>query len=141
MLNHQRVIVSRNKSVLIQGCMNRLQNRYLLCFYVLIIPRILWPLIPSIDVSCARLSNPRNGRVRIRQTTFGSSANYSCNSGYGLVGVNTRLCEENGQWSDSAPSCRSKTHIILQVYIVSRAGNRLEFQYQLIVPALIVRHI
>ena len=41
-------------------------------------------------------------------TTFGSVANYSCDNGYELVGPSTRMCQANGSWSDTAPSCKGK---------------------------------
>ena len=43
---------------------------------------------------------------------LGSVANYSCNTGLGLVGQTTRVCEDTnggtvttGTWSGSAPTC------------------------------------
>ena len=34
-----------------------------------------------------------------------SQARYSCDSGYELVGVEVRICQENGQWSSQEPFC------------------------------------
>ena len=46
--------------------------------------------------------------------TVNSTATYSCNEGYALVGDRQRVCFNDnqqdtiGQWSGSAPSCKGK---------------------------------
>ena len=35
----------------------------------------------------------------------GSVATHSCDSGYNLRGDNTRICQSDGTWSGSAPTC------------------------------------
>ena len=57
---------------------------------------------------CEELSNPANGRVRITGLTAGSTATYTCSTGFILEGSQTRNCQGNGQWSSQAPVCRSK---------------------------------
>ena len=59
-------------------------------------------------VDCGSLDRPRFGRVVLTGTTFGSTATYSCRTGYLLVGRSTRTCQANGEWSGSAPVCESK---------------------------------
>ena len=66
----------------------------------------------SPPVNCGPLSDPTNGLVTVTDTFLGSIANYSCNSGYGLVGDVTGVCQANGNWSEG-PVCRSK----LKVYM------------------------
>ena len=44
----------------------------------------------------------------ITTTTLESLANYTCNTGFRLDGVDQRVCLSNGSWSDDAPSCISK---------------------------------
>ena len=62
----------------------------------------------STVVDCGTLSNPLNGQVNhTAGTTFGETATYSCNTGYNLVGDNTRTCQATGAWSGSAPTCQS----------------------------------
>jgi len=59
-------------------------------------------------VDCNALNDPANGQVNHTSgTTFGETATYSCNTGYNLVGDNTRTCEATGNWSGSAPTCQS----------------------------------
>ena len=58
-------------------------------------------------VGCSNLANPTNGQfTHTGGTTFGQTANYSCNIGYNLVGDSTRTCQATGVWSGSAPICQ-----------------------------------
>ena len=59
---------------------------------------------------CERLPDINNGQVDLSGRTLGSTATYTCNQGFVLVGSSTRICQSNGQWSGSEPSCgRSQT--------------------------------
>ena len=61
----------------------------------------------STVVDCGSLTNPTNGVVsHTAGTTFGQTATYSCDTGYNLVGDNTRMCQASGNWSGSAPTCQ-----------------------------------
>ena len=55
-------------------------------------------------IDCEAPPSPDNGHVGYSSTVFGSQASYSCNSGYELVGVQIRICQEDG-WSVSTPTC------------------------------------
>ena len=59
-----------------------------------------------IVVSCDVLPPPDNGGVEQPMITFMSTATYSCNTGFGLVGESTRTCQANTTWSGEAPTCR-----------------------------------
>lgn len=48
---------------------------------------------------------PMFGSLNFDSTTFGSVVTYSCQAGYVLEGDETRVCEEDGQWSGDNPSC------------------------------------
>ena len=56
-------------------------------------------------VDCGVLGNPLNGEVITNGTGLGSSALYSCSAGYELENDTTRICQPNGLWSNSEPSC------------------------------------
>jgi hypothetical protein len=64
------------------------------------------PSCPIVD--CGALLNPTNGTVAVSASTFGSTATYSCSTGYQLSGAATRTCQASGAWSGSAPSCVSR---------------------------------
>lgn len=63
-------------------------------------------LVSCLAVDCGRLPAPANGRIVITTTLFGGAAKYFCNSGFELTGSQIRRCSANGQWSNSAPTCR-----------------------------------
>ena len=56
-------------------------------------------------VDCRGLSVPSSGQVRLTGTLLGSKATYTCDSGYILVGNDTRECLSSGRWSDEDPYC------------------------------------
>ena len=63
------------------------------------------PFISSV-IDCGSLDDPDNGQVELSNTTFGSTANFTCSQGYSLSNRNTtRTCETNGEWSGEPPVC------------------------------------
>ncbi len=54
------------------------------------------------------LNDPTNGTVIGNSVSFGSKVTYTCNNGYILSGNNSRMCQDDGQWTGSAPVCNSK---------------------------------
>lgn len=56
-------------------------------------------------VDCGDPGSPNDGINRVFSTTFGSVAHYECDSSFRLVGTGRRICQPNGQWSGSLPSC------------------------------------
>lgn len=59
-----------------------------------------------IGTSCSSLSNPVNGAVNVPSREIGSVATYSCDTGFNLVGAETRVCRAGGSWSGVAPTCQ-----------------------------------
>ena len=60
-----------------------------------------------LTVDCGNLTDPGNGSVtHSAGTTLGQTANYSCDTGYNVVGNSTRTCQAIGNWSGSAPTCQ-----------------------------------
>ena len=57
-------------------------------------------------VDCGNLTAPANGSVSHIAGTFGQTATYSCNTGYNMVGNNTRTCQAEGNWSGNTPACQ-----------------------------------
>ena len=65
-------------------------------------------LFPT-GVDCGPLDDIPNGRVIIRPNTrFQSTASYSCNQGFQLVGQQQRQCQADGNWSGREPVCVRK---------------------------------
>ena len=63
-----------------------------------------------IGINCGLLPDIANGKVAIApDTRLGSTATYSCNAGFNLVGPATRQCQASGQWSGQEPSCERKS--------------------------------
>ena len=62
----------------------------------------------SAVVDCGSLEDPDNGQVEFSNTTFESTANYTCDLGYSLNEDSSRTCEANGNWSGDPPSCERK---------------------------------
>jgi CUB/sushi domain-containing protein len=61
-----------------------------------------------IAVNCGTEPNPINGQFSAQQTTLGSVAMYTCNTGYDLVGQESVMCQPSGEWSSSPPNCIGK---------------------------------
>lgn len=59
-------------------------------------------------MTCGRLQDIVNGAVIVSGVTVDSTAVYSCNKGFELVGDNPRICQSNGIWSGSEPVCVRK---------------------------------
>ena len=53
-------------------------------------------------VKCSNLTNPANGQV----TVNGSTAFYICNTGFELDPAMSRSCQNDGEWSGKAPTCK-----------------------------------
>ena len=51
------------------------------------------------------LAAPGFGEVRLSGNSEGDSASYSCEDGFLLIGESTRICQENGQWTEDPPVC------------------------------------
>ena len=64
-------------------------------------------------VDCGPLAAPVNGTVVISNTTFGSTATYTCIDGYFLTGETTRTCGSDGIWSDSDLTCEREFCTVL----------------------------
>ena len=63
-------------------------------------------------VDCGILNAPTSGDVSFAGSLVtagvflvGSTVTYTCDRGYDLVGTIFRVCQSDGTWSDSAPTC------------------------------------
>ena len=55
---------------------------------------------------CEDLDDPTYGEVRLQGLQVGHTATYSCDSGFILQGQGARVCQVDGNWSGSAPTCK-----------------------------------
>ncbi len=86
--------------------------------------------IPHPVIDCGSLPNPVNGQVMFTVTTYNSIVTYSCNTGYLEVGGTTsRTCQDDGNWSDSAPSCQSKSCMSTPPFSNSDANYLIDLIY------------
>ena len=77
-------------------------------------------------MNCGTLTNPANGNVtHSGGTTFGQTATYSCNTGYSLVGGNTRICQAARTWSGSAPTCQCMLLLNLDCQVVLKVYDMI----------------
>lgn len=68
-------------------------------------------------LSCPSLSSPSNGNVALSSGNLvGSTATYSCNSGYKTTFTSTRYCQADGQWSGGEASCIRKCSPFFSLY-------------------------
>ena len=77
-------------------------------------------------VDCGPLDAPALGAVNLNRTTFGSIANYSCQTGYEVNGTSTRVCGGNGEWSGSMPQClRKSSPLLISSAVLSNTRHTL----------------
>ncbi len=69
----------------------------------------------NIGIDCGPLDYPKNGEVSLTGTEVGSTATYDCIEGYVLVGVATRQCKADGDWSGDKPHCKRKPNVLSEV--------------------------
>ena len=59
-----------------------------------------------IVLDCGTLSEPVNGGIDLSGGTLvGAVAIYTCDPSFRLIGVESRVCQENGSWSGETPIC------------------------------------
>ena len=58
-------------------------------------------------IDCNRVQTILKGEVKyLNNTTYlGSMIQYSCSTGYKVIGSSTRVCSEDGKWTESTPKC------------------------------------
>ncbi len=64
---------------------------------------------------CGGLADPTNGAVDLTNgTIFTSVAIYSCLTGFFVNGTTSRVCQSDGSWSNTPPSCEGKDREVLR---------------------------
>ncbi len=63
-------------------------------------------------LDCGPLNATANGLVSTSSgTTFMTTATYTCNTGYNIVGSESRTCGASGVWSGQPPVCNCKINV------------------------------
>ncbi|XP_074078926.1 fibulin-7-like [Macrotis lagotis] len=57
--------------------------------------------------TCPHLAMPAHGRKLGRKVGIGHEVHFLCDTGFQLVGSESRLCQENRTWSGQQPFCKS----------------------------------
>ncbi len=70
---------------------------------------------PVSTVTCPALTNPMNGNMDMPSYTEGSTATYTCNTGFGVNGAEMLICGSDGNWNPDPPTCDCE--LILTVYL------------------------
>lgn len=56
-------------------------------------------------VDCGLLTDPLHGTVYYSSTTYGSQANYTCDTGFITSSITLRTCNAVGHWENEVPAC------------------------------------
>ena len=70
-------------------------------------------------VRCEDLDDPANGSVSLNNTSVGSLAVYMCETNFELFGGNVRICQPNGEWNSTSPTCQGDHSRVICVVLVS----------------------
>jgi len=62
-------------------------------------------LLSTSEIFCLTLRPPANGAVNVSDVAVGSTAEYSCDGGFRLLGLKQRNCLQNGTWTGTEPTC------------------------------------
>ncbi|KAI8498127.1 hypothetical protein Bbelb_240710 [Branchiostoma belcheri] len=62
------------------------------------------PTCTDTAVQCPSLSPPLNGFMT-GSNSYGDVVNFTCESGYKLVGTSSLTCQSNGTWNGKSPTC------------------------------------
>lgn len=60
-------------------------------------------------VTCELHTGPVQGNVTYKTDGAVTTAEYTCGDMYSLAGPESRVCQENGNWSDTLPTCSKFT--------------------------------
>ena len=90
-------------------------------------------------MDCGDLDDPENGQVSLTGTTFGSSATYTCNRGFELVGSRMRMCLASGEWMGDAPTCERKHFMFTSMHYCHAKTLLSRTQLSIVVILMILR--
>nr|XP_040565063.1 sushi, von Willebrand factor type A, EGF and pentraxin domain-containing protein 1-like isoform X2 [Lepeophtheirus salmonis] len=62
----------------------------------------------DVDQNCELLMDPVHGKVHQTGRNLGDRAIYTCTNGWEIVGVEERVCQSDGHWSNEEPYCKKR---------------------------------
>lgn len=68
------------------------------------------------DRECPDIPEQALGAVTISSRFFGGRADYSCQHGYHVVGLQSRLCQADGHWAGQEPACKQNSNLNKNIY-------------------------
>ncbi|KAM8716457.1 hypothetical protein ACLKA7_003348 [Drosophila subpalustris] len=80
------------------------------------------------DRECPELAQPSLGQVTIAGRHFGARASYSCPHGYHVVGLQSRLCQADGNWAGAEPACKQNIYCLKPTQIEHARNSALPEQ-------------
>ena len=70
------------------------------------------------------LPNITNGFVIIDDRSVDSLAMYNCSAGFEVVGIDVRVCMENGSWNGTEPLCKgTPLHYVYEGHLIEHIWN------------------
>ena len=69
----------------------------------------------TLIAKCDSLEDPANGAVTVTGLYQGSTATYTCNVAYELVGDVMRTCNSSAHWTNVEPTCARKHLFFISV--------------------------
>ena len=70
-------------------------------------------------MQCPEVNDPTNGSASIehRVRGVGDIVEYTCSSGYDLVGSSSRTCLPDGTWTENTPQCIRRKYIMRTCHV------------------------
>ena len=94
-------------------------------------------------VSCENLTQPENGMIKCSLgedavISYGDVCNFTCDTGYILVGSESRICQNDGFWSGNQTYCSRGTYVAKYISTYVRL-NYLK-QYAILLESNLCMH-
>lgn len=84
-------------------------------FYSYVLLYLTTCLIP--DLYCGELPPMTQGSFQVSGDYFGARVTYSCEDAFFMSGARERVCQGDGTWSDSPPTCKKEGEYIIPCVI------------------------
>ena len=68
-------------------------------------------------INCEDPGTPLGGRKTGTNFTYKSNVTFQCDPGYDISMNVTMMCDEQGKWTDTLPTCNSKNHSSLTIFV------------------------